>query len=96
MARAESIVSSVGLFRKATERVPSFRWIPKVQHYKIIVFDWIFSQSNGAVDKNNTKFNAKELAYMCNEWVAEVKANVPNVKLLIFAAQGRWMETSPL
>ena len=57
--------------------------------YKIL-FDWIFAQGNVAVDKSNTEFNAEELANMYNEWVAEVKENVPSEKLLVFAAQDGW------
>jgi hypothetical protein len=57
-------------------------------------FDWIFSQANVAINKSNREFNAKELAYMYNEWVAEVKANVPNEKLLIFAAKDGWKPPS--
>jgi hypothetical protein len=56
----------------------------------MIVFDWIFSQANVSVNKSNREFNAKELAYMYNEWVAEVKENVPNEKLLVFAPQDGW------
>jgi hypothetical protein len=60
----------------------------------MIVFDWIFAQANVAVNKSNREFNAKELAIMYNEWVAEVKENVPNERLLVFACSTRWMETS--
>jgi hypothetical protein len=56
----------------------------------MIVFDWIFSQANVAINKSNREFNAKELAIMYNEWVAEVKENVPNEKLLVFAPQDGW------
>jgi hypothetical protein len=60
----------------------------------MIVFDWIFSQANVAVNKSNREFNAKELAIMYNEWVAEVKENVPNEKLLVFAPQDGWKPLS--
>lgn len=88
MAWANSIMGSVALFRKSIERIP-FRWIPKVQQYKML-FDWMFAQGNVAVDKNNKEFNAEDLAIMYNEWVAEVKANVPSDNLLVFAAQDGW------
>jgi len=87
LAWAKSVKSSIGLLRKAVERVP-FRWVPKVQRFKDLM-DWIFAQ-RGVYFDENLELSDTDLADAYNGWVAEVKATVPEEKLLVFAAQNGW------
>lgn len=88
MAWAKSVKGSIGLLRPAIERVP-WRWIPKIQLFKGVIFPWIFGKRNVSLDENY-EFKAEDLARMYNEWVAEVKATVPEKKLLVFAPKDGW------
>ncbi len=87
MAWAKSVKGSIGLLRPALERIP-FRWIPKVKWFKIL-FHWIFAQRHVYFDENLV-FHDEDLANMYNEWVNEVKATVPEEKLLVFAPKDGW------
>lgn len=88
MAWAKSVKGSIGLLRPAVERVP-WRWIPKIQLFKNILFPWIFAQRDVYWDEN-FELNETDLANMYNTWVAEVKAAVPEEKLLVFAPKDEW------
>jgi hypothetical protein len=87
LAWAKSVKGSIGLLRPVIERVP-WRWVPKVQRFKIL-FQWIFAQRNVYADEN-FEYNEEDLARMYNGWVDEVKATVPEDKLLVFAPKDGW------
>jgi hypothetical protein len=88
MAWAKSVKGSIGLLRPALERVP-WRWIPKIRLFKDVLFPWIFGKRNVSLDENY-EFKAEDLARMYNEWVDEIKATVPEEKLLVFAPKDGW------
>lgn len=87
MAWAKSVKGSIGLMRPVLERVP-WKWIPAIRRFKVL-FHWIFAQENVYWDES-FEFDANDLAAMYNNWVAKIKAYVPEEKLLVFAPKDGW------
>ena len=87
-AWARSLLGSVGKMFPFYWRKP-LRWTSTFRHFRTVI-PWVFRAVNAPLDPDSHQPSADDLAQAYDDWLNEVKATVPEDKLLLFAPQDGW------